>query len=175
MDGDPLHINAAWFNHPREPTGSSVVEPDSVTAENGRSYHGYHEGKYLLPNDADEQDRLDFQHQMTTVILEGRLAVAPVRNPRHVLDIATGTGIWALAFARENPTSQVIGTDLSKIQPDLEDEVPNCAFIKEDAEDPWVFSRSLVLRLGAPGLLFAGVPRHSERWCRVLGGHETSG
>lgn len=35
----------------RIPDGSSVVEDDAVLAENGRTYHGYKEGKYFLPND----------------------------------------------------------------------------------------------------------------------------
>lgn len=36
----------------RTPGGTSVVEPNSVLDESGRLYHGYKEGKYLLPNDA---------------------------------------------------------------------------------------------------------------------------
>lgn len=35
----------------RIPDGSSVSEADAVLAENGRTYHGYKEGKYFLPND----------------------------------------------------------------------------------------------------------------------------
>lgn len=33
-------------------TGTSVFEPESVWDNNGRSYHGFKEGKYFLPNDA---------------------------------------------------------------------------------------------------------------------------
>lgn len=36
----------------RTPGGTSIVEPDSVLEESGRLYHGYREGKYLIPNDA---------------------------------------------------------------------------------------------------------------------------
>lgn len=36
----------------RESSGASVVEPNSVVEDNGRTYHGYKEGKYYLPNDA---------------------------------------------------------------------------------------------------------------------------
>lgn len=32
--------------------GTSVIEPDSILGESGRLYHGYKDGKYLLPNDA---------------------------------------------------------------------------------------------------------------------------
>lgn len=35
----------------RESSGASVVEPNSVTEENGRTYHGYKQGKYFGPND----------------------------------------------------------------------------------------------------------------------------
>lgn len=34
------------------PDGTSVVDPDSILDESGRLYHGYKDGKYLLPNDA---------------------------------------------------------------------------------------------------------------------------
>lgn len=34
------------------PTGSSIVEEDSVDWYNGRTYHGYRDGKYWFPNDA---------------------------------------------------------------------------------------------------------------------------
>lgn len=30
----------------------TVVEPDSVTGDDGRTYHGYKQGAYVLPNDA---------------------------------------------------------------------------------------------------------------------------
>ena len=57
----------------------------------------------------------------------------------NVLDIATGTGIWAIEFAEQFPTAVVIGTDLSPIQPDYVP--PNLHFEIDDAEDTWAFSR----------------------------------
>lgn len=84
-----------------------------------------------------EQDRLDFQHQGFKVLLGGKLYLAPITNPRHVLDIATGTGIWTLQFADLHPEAHIIGTDLSAIQP--LNSLPNCTFIKDDAEEEWVF------------------------------------
>lgn len=36
----------------RTPDGMSVIDPDSILDESGRLYHGYKDGKYLLPNDA---------------------------------------------------------------------------------------------------------------------------
>ncbi|KAH8651246.1 S-adenosyl-L-methionine-dependent methyltransferase [Xylariales sp. PMI_506] len=128
-------INAALG---RTPVGGSVIDPDSVLGESGRLYHGYKEGTYFLPNDAAEQDRLDFQSRMFTILLDGWLGLAPMTKvPSYVLDIATGTGIWALEFAERFPSSFVIGTDLSAIQPNPN--VPNCYFVKDDSEGPWVF------------------------------------
>lgn len=49
----------------------------------------------------------------------------------------TGTGIWAINFARTHPQMHVVGTDLSLIQP--RDTPPNCEFIRDDIEDPWIF------------------------------------
>ncbi|KAK8112809.1 hypothetical protein PG984_013335, partial [Apiospora sp. TS-2023a] len=124
---------------PREPTGSTIVEPDSVFDDSGRSFHGYKEGKYFLPNDAAEQDRLDLQHAMLMMATGGKLAHAPMdHDPEYVMDVATGTGIWAIQFAQEHPGSHVIGTDLSKIQPALP-MVQNCEFVKDDAEEEWLY------------------------------------
>ncbi|KAL1884192.1 hypothetical protein VTK73DRAFT_5328 [Phialemonium thermophilum] len=72
---------------------------------------------------------------MTT---QGKLFLAPIRkNIKNALDIATGTGIWAIEFAQQFPEAEVIGTDLSPIQPEY---VPkNCRFEIDDAEDEWAF------------------------------------
>ena len=69
--------------------------------------------EYELPNDGEEQDRQDFQHMLCLLMLEGKLGEAPIADsPRHVLDIGTGTGIWAIEFAERYPDSMVVGTDL---------------------------------------------------------------
>ncbi|PMD32177.1 S-adenosyl-L-methionine-dependent methyltransferase, partial [Hyaloscypha variabilis F] len=107
--------------------------------ENGRTYHAFNSGKYMLPNDTREQDRLDLQHHSFRIMLDGKLNLAPVNNPQRVLDLATGTGIWAVEFAQEHPSASVTGTDLSPIQPDF---VPaNCQFEIHDAEEEWTFSK----------------------------------
>lgn len=125
----------------RESSGSSVLDDSAIIGESGRTYHGYKDGltSYLLPNDGAEQDRLDFQHAMMAHLWDGRLVLAPLpRAPKLVLDVATGTGIWALEFARANPTSFIVGTDLSKIQP--VPDVPNCLFERVDCEEEWLYS-----------------------------------
>ncbi|KAI0130469.1 S-adenosyl-L-methionine-dependent methyltransferase [Xylariales sp. AK1849] len=116
--------------------GGTIPDPRSVT-ENGRTYHGYKDGKYFLPNDAIEQDRLDVQHVAWRYYMDGALAWAPISDPHDVLDIGTGTGIWAIEFADQHPNARVIGTDLSQIQP--WGRHPNVQWIQEDVEDDWAY------------------------------------
>ncbi|KAH8882296.1 S-adenosyl-L-methionine-dependent methyltransferase [Thozetella sp. PMI_491] len=107
--------------------------------ENGRTYHRYKEGKYFLPNDQQERDRLDLQHALCVLTTQGKLFLAPLDNPKHILDIATGTGIWAIELAQQFPNAHIVGTDLSPIQPEF---LPaNCRFEIDDAEDEWSFSQ----------------------------------
>lgn len=105
--------------------------------ENGRRYHAFHAGKYVLPNDEDEKDRLDLVHHLFTLVFGGALHLAPLKNPQSVLDLGTGTGIWALDMADLYPSATVIGNDLSPIQPDFV--APNAQFVVEDFEDDWAY------------------------------------
>ncbi|KAJ5713711.1 uncharacterized protein N7483_010892 [Penicillium malachiteum] len=144
-------------------TGSTHIEPDisdadssypssegaytkSVTSsalnyryENGRRYHSYHEGEYVLPNDEQEQERLDLSHHIYLLLLGGELFKAPIQEPRRILDLGTGTGLWAMDFADEHPETEVIGIDLSPIQPSWVP--PNCRFEVDDFEQPWAYGQ----------------------------------
>jgi len=109
--------------------------------ENGRRYHSYQSGKYFLPNDETEQDRLDLHHHCYLLLLDGNLTMAPIKKGiQKVLDIGTGTGIWAIDCADEYPSAEVIGTDLSPIQPSWVP--PNCRFEVDDAENTWLYPKN---------------------------------
>ncbi|PYH85171.1 methyltransferase [Aspergillus uvarum CBS 121591] len=120
-------------------TSSLASSAMNYAYENGRRYHSYHEGEYVLPNDEQEQDRLDLSHHIYSMLLKGELHRAPVQNPARVLDLGTGTGIWAIDFADANTGSEVIGNDLSPIQPSWVP--PNCRFEIDDFEQPWSYSK----------------------------------
>lgn len=109
--------------------------------ENGRGYHKYKDGLYFMPDDEREQERLDMQHDIFLQTMNDKLLAAPVdlENVLNVLDLGTGTGIWAIHYADENPRAMVVGTDLSPIQPTFVP--PNCKFEVDDFDQPWFFSQ----------------------------------
>ena len=69
------------------------------------------------PNRQAELDRLDLKHHIMMLLSDGHLHLAPLVSPEKVLDIGTGTGIWAIQMGDRYPESTVIGTDLSPVQP----------------------------------------------------------
>lgn len=71
--------------------------------------------------------------------LGDKLHLTPLAKGRHldVLDIGTGSGIWAKEFAQLYPNTLVTGTDLSPSQ-DHSGPV-NCLFIIDDCELDWTF------------------------------------
>ena len=109
--------------------------------ENGRRYHAYKEGRYLYPNDEKESDRLDIAHKMIELSMEGKLYNAPLgaNGPKRVLDIGTGTGIWAIEFGDKFPHADVLGNDLSPIQPRWVP--PNVHFEVDDVEAEWTYTK----------------------------------
>ncbi|KFY49355.1 hypothetical protein V496_10057 [Pseudogymnoascus sp. VKM F-4515 (FW-2607)] len=113
-------------------TASLASSVTKYRVENGRQYHGYKDGAYWGPNDESQNNQLDISHHMFTILLDNKLFLAPIpSSPQRVLDVGTGTGIWALDFADEFPSAEVIGTDLSPIQPLFV--APNCRFEIDDA------------------------------------------
>ncbi|KAK1675459.1 methyltransferase domain-containing protein [Colletotrichum godetiae] len=108
--------------------------------ENTRRYHKYMEGRYLMPNDEPEQEREDMKHAMCVNVMDGRLHCAPLENPQKIIDIGTGTGIWAIDMGDEYPEADISGIDLSPIQPTWVP--PNVRFVVDDAEADWVWPPS---------------------------------
>ncbi|KAK6345662.1 hypothetical protein TWF718_007571 [Orbilia javanica] len=105
--------------------------------ENGRRYHSQSmtDTSYFLPNDEAENDRLDLNHHVLCLIQHGKLHAAPLDEPQKILDVGTGTGIWAIEMADLYPTAHVVGNDLSPIQPRWVP--PNLTFEVDDVEKEW--------------------------------------
>lgn len=106
--------------------------------ENGRRYHAYQDGSYWAPNDDRQQEAEDLMHEVYKIILNGELYEAPIdENSQRVLDVGCGTGIWAIEFADAHPSADVIGIDLSPIQPKFVP--PNCHFEVDDITQEWTY------------------------------------
>ncbi|TDZ14679.1 Secondary metabolism regulator LAE1 [Colletotrichum orbiculare MAFF 240422] len=120
---------------------SSILEGRE---ENGRVYHSYKEGKYAFPSDEQENDRLDMQNTIITLTFNHKLGFAPPcddgANAGRVLDLGTGTGVWAIEYAELHPESEVLGVDLAPIQPG--DVPPNVQFEVDDVEEEWLYSQT---------------------------------
>ena len=100
-----------------------------------RRYHKYKEGSYPFPNDDQEQERMNTQFILIKQAQGSRLFFAPVQDARNILDVGTGTGIWAIALAdsEQFPDAKITGIDLSPIQ---QESVPDNVFFEmQDCSD----------------------------------------
>jgi len=78
-------------------------------------------------------------HHLLTLRAGGRLHLAPIdSNPQRILDLGTGTGIWAIDMGDLYPSAQVLGNDISPVQPTSVP--PNVSFEVDDMESDWVYA-----------------------------------
>ncbi|KAH7058598.1 S-adenosyl-L-methionine-dependent methyltransferase [Macrophomina phaseolina] len=128
--------DSAYGDDLRSYTTSIASSVEAYPWIHGRRFHAYKEGKYQFPNDDREQDRLDMVHALHSLIKDDKLFLAPLTHPKRILDIGTGTGLWAIQAGDEFPDAElIIGNDLSPIQPRWVP--PNVSFEVDDVESEW--------------------------------------
>ncbi|KAG8408923.1 hypothetical protein J3458_019932 [Metarhizium acridum] len=116
------------------------VQPTPVLAvfpAYGRYYGLWRQEKYLFPIDAEETNRMDMFHQFFLVARHDALYLPnlPVTRSLRIMDLGTGTGIWANHVAeRTNPEPEIMAVDLHKIQ--AEKIPPGVTAVQFDIEDP---------------------------------------
>ncbi|CVK93037.1 related to methyltransferase [Fusarium mangiferae] len=116
-----LAVSPTAFEIRQRPSHRASSNTDTSTAglSNGRKQQNT-EGQDIL-------------HHYTLLLFDDKLHLAPIdKNPQKILDIGTGTGIWAIDTADEYPTAEVVGTDISAVQPAFMP--PNCSFQIDDAQ-----------------------------------------
>ncbi|EEY21263.1 regulator of secondary metabolism LaeA [Verticillium alfalfae VaMs.102] len=122
---------------------SSVISRNSGTQghrENGRVYGEFRPGRYLFPIDEEEKDRFDVFHRVVSLARQNKHFDNEVPDRARVLDLGTGTGIWAIDVSDalwKGPENHglVHGLDLAYIQPA---DVPSTvSFMQADVEEPW--------------------------------------
>ncbi|KAH7142171.1 S-adenosyl-L-methionine-dependent methyltransferase [Dactylonectria macrodidyma] len=106
----------------------------------GRTYHSERgNASYWGSNDDRQSEAMDIAHHMWTLAQDGKIHMAPLEpDIQKALDIGCGTGMWAVDFADDYPSCEVIGTDISPIQPVWTP--PNLKFEIDDCTQDWTFS-----------------------------------
>jgi len=139
VDDEPESELASIFGDSTSTSASLTSSILKYHYENGRRYHAYQQGRYLMPNDEKEQEHMDILGNMFNLVLGGKPFLAPIGDhPQRILDLGTGTGTWAIEVGDMFPSAQVIGNDLSPIQPSMVP--PNVQFEVDDVESPWAHS-----------------------------------
>ncbi|KAF4984575.1 hypothetical protein FZEAL_251 [Fusarium zealandicum] len=104
----------------------------------GRAYANPKYGRHWAPNDETQLEALDLIHHWLGLMLGDKLYLPPIgNNVQNILDIGTGTGIWAINMADEFPSAKVIATDVTPTQPTWVP--PNMEFQIDDAQMDWTF------------------------------------
>ncbi|KAA8630562.1 hypothetical protein SMACR_08784 [Sordaria macrospora] len=146
------HWTQQPIEHVKEDGASTIGSISSTTASlsstifqyrtlHGRTYHGdVGTAESWEPNDQRHVDAMELGHHAYTLILDGKPFLSPLEKKwvRKVLDVGTGGGLWAIDFADDFPNAEVIGTDVSPIQPSW---VPaNLHFEIDDCNQQWTWN-----------------------------------
>ncbi|KAI1502024.1 S-adenosyl-L-methionine-dependent methyltransferase [Biscogniauxia marginata] len=117
---------------------ASIMEYRTIQ---GRTYHSErHNSSYFTPNDEQQLQSQDLTHHYLMVLLDNKLYLPPIKseNLEKVLDVGTGSGIWAIDLADQYPHTEIIGTDLSPTMPLWVP--PNVKFEIDDLTQPWTWA-----------------------------------
>ncbi|KAK1706962.1 methyltransferase domain-containing protein [Colletotrichum acutatum] len=83
-------------------------------------------------------ERLDICHALLVKTIGNKLFLAPIDKAKtlRILDVGTGTGIWSIEMGDLFPDAEIVGNDLSPIQPAWVP--PNVKFEIDDVESEWI-------------------------------------
>ncbi|KAF0432488.1 S-adenosyl-L-methionine-dependent methyltransferase [Gigaspora margarita] len=130
----------------------------------GRRFHNVETATYPLPNDNDELDRLHLQHFLLRYIWQCNFS-APINhilsNPDiKILDVGCGAGSWSFDMATTYPLVEVVGIDISPLQP-TQIKPKNFKFVKANVFDGLPFENN-TFDFVFQRYMFTGCP--TEKW-----------
>ena len=137
VDQSPRESTGYDSDEGAESSKSLASASEFYRYENGRRYHSYRDGSYWAPNDQMNSYHEKTFHHLMLLTLDDRLYLAPISSPKHVIDLGTGTGIWATDFADHHEDAEVLGVDLSIVG---DTSLPNLRFIVDDICSEWTHS-----------------------------------
>ncbi|KAI1432557.1 S-adenosyl-L-methionine-dependent methyltransferase [Xylaria sp. CBS 124048] len=106
----------------------------------GRTFHSERgNAQSWTPNDALNDESMDILHHAATLMLGGKLTLAPIEKNKvmKVLDVGCGTAMCLSDFADMHPLAEVVGVDISPSQPQWIP--PNLKFEIDDITLPWTY------------------------------------
>ncbi|KAJ5647004.1 hypothetical protein N7490_003376, partial [Penicillium lividum] len=108
---------------------------------NGRRYQSLKSEDYWSPSDELQFEAYETGHIIFLLLdytEDNPLHRAPIKSPKHILDIGTGKGSWAIDVADMYPNATVRGVDL---YPPPETWIPpNLVFEVDDVLQPWTWT-----------------------------------
>ncbi|RAQ94630.1 class I SAM-dependent methyltransferase [Thermogemmatispora tikiterensis] len=125
---------ARSVSSPAVPAVVTSTAAVSTAPEHGHSSpfaqrHSLEDVPYLLPKDPLEDQRINYQHHALYRTLSNHyLAPLAPESTRTILDVGTGTGIWAFQRQALFPHALVVGVDVS-LQSLLQPVPPTCVFV----------------------------------------------
>ena len=118
--------------------GISIASSDRAD----RRYHGVKKSHYALPNDKEEHERLDKMQLMCRSLIGGNILAPISPQPKNIIDVGAGSGAWCLEVAKDYPSTQVCGIDISPIErPNVPE---NCKFELADLNDGLKFDNDSI-------------------------------
>ncbi len=112
----------AWFDHEQQQSAASAmlatgpgpaVRPTySPISEVRPAASATSPAETYAPPDERILTRADFQHVMLQTAMGGNY-LAPIDEPRYILDVGCGSGRWAWELAQRFPGSRVVGIDIT--------------------------------------------------------------
>lgn len=141
------------------------AEPAPLTEQ--RSY--LPDAPYLLPKDAQEDQRLNFQHHVLYKTISNHYLAPLSPTTATILDVGTGTGIWPADMATLFSQAHIVGVDVALTS--LPRPLPaNCLFVQANIlkglpfpDQQFAFTHQRLLVAGIPTSHWPAVVRELVR------------